>query len=141
LFANDGKGRFRDRSPSNPALCGTANVARGLAVADLDGDGALDLVLTTAGGRARLLRNVAPGRGHGLLVRAVEPPPGRGGAGGGGDGASGGPVVVAAGQRGRQLPVCLRQSGSLRPGLSGRGGWAGGAVARRHARVLRRRAG
>jgi hypothetical protein len=72
VFVNDGKGRFRDTSPDNPALCGTANVARGLAVGDLDGDGALDLLVTTIGGRARLFRNVAPRRGHWLLVRAAD---------------------------------------------------------------------
>jgi hypothetical protein len=73
VFINDGKGHFRDASADNPALCGTPNVARGLAVGDIDGDGALDLLVTTAGGRARLFRNVAPGRGHWLLVRAVDP--------------------------------------------------------------------
>jgi hypothetical protein len=71
LFANDGRGRFRDLSPQNPALCGTPNVARGLAYGDVDGDGALDLLVTTAAGPARLYRNVAPNRGHWLLVRAV----------------------------------------------------------------------
>jgi hypothetical protein len=72
LFANDGAGRFRDVSAANPAFCGTPNVARGLAVGDVDGDGALDLLVTTAGGRARLFRNVAPDRGHWLLVRAID---------------------------------------------------------------------
>jgi hypothetical protein len=71
LFANDGTGRFRDVSAANPDLCGTPNVARGLAVGDADGDGALDLLVTTAGGRAQLFKNVAAGRGHWLLVRAV----------------------------------------------------------------------
>jgi hypothetical protein len=73
LFANDGSGRFRDVSGANAAFCGTPNVARGLAVADVNGDGALDLLVTTAGGRARLYRNVAANRGHWLLVRAVDP--------------------------------------------------------------------
>ncbi|HEV3143672.1 MAG TPA: CRTAC1 family protein [Gemmataceae bacterium] len=73
LFANNGQGVFRDISEDNPALCGTPNVARGLAVADMDGDGGLDLLVTTIGGRARLFRNVAPNRGHWLLVRAVDP--------------------------------------------------------------------
>jgi hypothetical protein len=74
LFANDGKGgRFRDISTSNPALCGTANVARGLICADVDGDGALDLLVTTVAGRARLYRNIARKRGHWLMVRAVDP--------------------------------------------------------------------
>ncbi len=72
LLANDGSGRFRDISPSNRALCGVPNVARGLAVGDIDGDGAPDLVLTTVGGRARVLRNVAPGRGHWLQIKASD---------------------------------------------------------------------
>jgi hypothetical protein len=73
VFANEGGARFRDLSPSNPALCGTPNVARGLACADLDGDGALDLLVTAVAGRARLLRNVAPDRGRWLMVRALDP--------------------------------------------------------------------
>jgi hypothetical protein len=73
LFANDGTGRFRDISSCNAPLCGTAGVYRGLACGDVDGDGALDLLVTALAGRARLYRNVAPKRGHGLLVRAVDP--------------------------------------------------------------------
>jgi hypothetical protein len=73
LFVGDGKGSFRSISKANPALCGTANVARGLAWGDVDGDGAIDLLVTTVAGRARLYRNVAPERGHWLLVRAVDP--------------------------------------------------------------------
>jgi hypothetical protein len=73
LLANDGTGRFTDISEGTPALCGTPAISRGLAVADVDGDGALDLLVTTVEGRARLYRNVAPKRGHWLLVRAVDP--------------------------------------------------------------------
>jgi len=72
VFANDGSGRFKDVSRSNPGLCGRPNVARGLAVGDLDKDGGLDLVLTTAGNRARVFRNKAPDRGHWLKVRAND---------------------------------------------------------------------
>ena len=72
LFRNEGSGIFRDISAHNPALCGTPNVGRGLAKGDLFGTGALDLVVTTVGGRARIYRNVAP-RGHWLLVQAIDP--------------------------------------------------------------------
>ena len=73
LFANDGRGQFRDVSPANPPFCGKMNVARGLVCGDLNGDGGLDLLVTTIAGRARLYRNVAPHRGHWLSVRAFDP--------------------------------------------------------------------
>ena len=72
LFRNE-KGKFRDVSRFNQPFCGTPNVSRGLACGDLDGDGALDLVVTNVAGRARIFRNVARPRGHWLLVRAVDP--------------------------------------------------------------------
>ncbi|HEX5272206.1 MAG TPA: CRTAC1 family protein [Gemmataceae bacterium] len=102
LLANDGSGHFNDISPVNRALCGTPNVARGLAVGDIDGDGALDLVLTTAGNRARVYRNVAPGRGHWLKVRAVEK--------GGKRDALGAELTLAAG--GRRLSRVVRTAES-----------------------------
>lgn len=73
LFANDGAKKFTDVSPANPGLCGSARVSRGLAVGDIDGDGALDLVVTEIAGPARIYRNVAENRGHWLSIRAVDP--------------------------------------------------------------------
>jgi len=73
LFANNGEGRLRDISLENGPFCGTARVARGLACGDIDRDGALDLLVTTLAGPARLYRNVAPRRGHWLLIRALDP--------------------------------------------------------------------
>jgi hypothetical protein len=73
LFVNDGSGRFRDASAGEPALCGQPAVGRGLVCGDIDGDGAPDLLMTAAGSRARLFRNVAPRRGNWLSVRVVEP--------------------------------------------------------------------
>jgi hypothetical protein len=73
LFVNDGSGHFRDISPSNPDLCATANIARGLAYGDLDNDGKLDLLITTVAGPARLYHNVVSQSGHWLSVRALDP--------------------------------------------------------------------
>ncbi len=73
LYANTGRGNFNDISERNPALCGTPNVGRGLIVGDFDNDGAPDLLVTAIGGKARLLRNVAPAAGHWLAVRALLP--------------------------------------------------------------------
>jgi hypothetical protein len=73
VFAGVGGGKFRDVSPDSPAFCGTPGVWRGLAWGDFDGDGAVDLLVTSVAGPARLLRNVAPRRGHWLAVRAYDP--------------------------------------------------------------------
>jgi hypothetical protein len=57
LFRNAGKGRFENASGSvGPDLI-TPMVSRGAAYADFDGDGDLDLLLTTNHGPARLFRN------------------------------------------------------------------------------------
>jgi hypothetical protein len=73
LYANQGKGKFRDISQSNPALCEKPVVGRGLAVGDFDNDGAPDLLITEINGPARLLRNTASAHGHWLTVRAAIP--------------------------------------------------------------------
>jgi hypothetical protein len=72
IFANDGNGTFTDVSAVNLAFSGTAAVARGLAVGDLNNDGGPDLIVTRIAASAQVLRNVA-GRGHWLTVRVVEP--------------------------------------------------------------------
>src|SRR5205085_12620387 len=73
LFLNDGKGKFRDVSEHNPPFCEAAAVSRALVCGDIDNDGALDLLVSTIAGPPRLYRNVAPKRGHWLMVRAVDP--------------------------------------------------------------------
>ena len=72
LFRGKGQGKFADASPANPAFCGPAAVSRGLAWADLDGDGAVDLVTTEIEGPMRVFKNIAPKSGHWLLVRAFD---------------------------------------------------------------------
>jgi hypothetical protein len=72
LLRNTGTGQFEDISAAQPVFCGHANVARGLALGDFDNDGRPDLLVISAGDRARLYRNVAPG-GHWLGVRVTDP--------------------------------------------------------------------
>jgi hypothetical protein len=103
LFANDGTGRFRDISTDNGPFCGTPAVARGLAWGDYNGDGAVDLLVTTVGGPARLYRNAVPNRGHWLMIRAIDPALG-------GRDAYGAEITVQAGKR--------RWIGLVNPGQS-----------------------
>jgi hypothetical protein len=73
LFANDGRGRFRDISNENTAFCGSYGLGRGLVWGDFEGKGQVDLLVTHVAGPAHFYRNVAPRRGHWLLVRAADP--------------------------------------------------------------------
>lgn len=73
LFENRGDGRFAEVAPS---LAGSwfdvESVSRALAVGDVDNDGALDLLITTSNGPARLLRNVAAGHHRWVGLRLLS---------------------------------------------------------------------
>jgi hypothetical protein len=56
LFLNDGKANFRDVAVQAGGGFASPKVARGLAYADIDGDGDLDLLITTNQGPAWLYR-------------------------------------------------------------------------------------
>jgi hypothetical protein len=73
LFAGDGQGHFRDISQGNEAFCGSYALGRGLVWGDFSGTGRVDLVVTNVAGAARFYRNVAPLRGHWLVIRAIDP--------------------------------------------------------------------
>jgi hypothetical protein len=69
LFLNDGKGIFRDVAAQAGAGFASPKVARGLAYGDFDGDGSVDLLITTNQGAAYLYRNEQLAGNHGLRLR------------------------------------------------------------------------
>ncbi len=74
LFWNDGESHFIDVSAHVGPLFTSPIIGRGLAAGDIDDDGDLDLLLTTNGGPAYLLRNDGPtGRAISLQLRGKAP--------------------------------------------------------------------
>ena len=72
LFWNDGTGKMIDVSDQAGGPFSQPFVGRGLAVGDIDADGDIDVLFTTNGGSARLLRNDGPtGRSVALHLRGA----------------------------------------------------------------------
>lgn len=71
LFHNNGSKGFEDVGTLVGAAFAQPLVARGAAYGDLDGDGDLDLVITTSNGPARLLRNDGGDKNGFVRVRLV----------------------------------------------------------------------
>ena len=70
LFRNLGGGRFQEVTQQVGADFATPKVARGAAYADIDNDGALDVLITTNGGRPYLFHNSGSSN-HSLRVKLV----------------------------------------------------------------------
>ncbi len=70
LFRNLGAGKFQEVTPQMGAAFASPKVGRGAAYADIDNDGALDLLVTTNGGRPWLFHNLG-GTNHSLRVKLV----------------------------------------------------------------------
>jgi hypothetical protein len=68
LFRNTTQRRFVEVGRQSGPGFNTLKVSRGLATADIDNDGDLDLLVTTNGQDAELLRNDGGNRGHALMV-------------------------------------------------------------------------
>jgi len=68
LFRNLGGGKFQEVTDSVGTDFASPKVARGAAYADLDNDGALDVLITTNGGRAWLFHNEG-GMNHSLRIK------------------------------------------------------------------------
>jgi enediyne biosynthesis protein E4 len=70
LFRNLGAGKFQEVTTQMGPAFASPKVARGAAYADIDNDGALDVLVTTNGGRAWLFHNEG-GTNHSLRVKLV----------------------------------------------------------------------
>lgn len=68
LFRGMGGGKFADVTAQSGASFVVPIVGRGLAVADLDGDGRPDLVVTEGGGPARIFRNVTDSKNRAVVL-------------------------------------------------------------------------
>jgi len=71
LFHNQGKGKFVEATQSVGPDLGQPRVGRGAAVADIDNDGDLDLLLTTNAGPAILFRNENASGNRSLRMKLV----------------------------------------------------------------------
>jgi hypothetical protein len=72
LYANDGTGHFVSDAGACGPLCAEIQVGRGLAVGDVDDDGDLDALTSSADGRVRLYRNTGAGEAHWIELRVLD---------------------------------------------------------------------
>lgn len=71
IFANRRNGEFDDVSSASGAAFSTPRAHRGALVADFDGDGKLDAIVTALGERPEFWRNVSGGSAHWLEFKLI----------------------------------------------------------------------
>lgn len=71
VFRNLGNGRFQDVSQTAGPDFQVAGQHRGVAFADFDNDGRIDVVVANVNGPARLFHNVTPNAGHWLALKLI----------------------------------------------------------------------
>jgi len=71
VFANIGGGKFRDGSADAGPGFDVARAHRGSAFADFNGDGKIDVVVSSLGDAAELWQNVSPDTNHWLILKLV----------------------------------------------------------------------
>ncbi|MSO62432.1 MAG: CRTAC1 family protein [Acidobacteria bacterium] len=72
LFRGVAGGRFEEVSPRGGTTRPLVATSRAAAFGDLDNDGGVDILVANRDAAPHLLRNVAPGRGHWLLLRVLD---------------------------------------------------------------------
>jgi enediyne biosynthesis protein E4 len=72
LFRGLPDGRFEEVSPRGGTAQPLVATSRAAAFGDIDNDGGIDILVANRDAAPYLLRNVAPGRGHWLLMRVLE---------------------------------------------------------------------
>ncbi len=73
IFRGTGNGRFENVSTQYPSFCQLRETTRGVAFADIDNDGDMDILLNNCGGPARLYRNDLDKKGNWLMITAYDP--------------------------------------------------------------------
>ena len=73
LFRGSSDGRFAEVRPRGGTAAPLIASSRAAAFGDIDNDGAVDIVVVNRDHAPFLLHNVAPNRGHWLLLRVLEP--------------------------------------------------------------------
>lgn len=71
FLARNDHGKFRDVSAESGDVFRKPWVSRGMAIGDLDNDGRVDVVVTTNGGPAYILRNATDTRNHWLALDLI----------------------------------------------------------------------